>query len=94
MPEDAINADDLALLNHELTSSADRVQQFNDLRLVTGLIKEHGCPVESLSSTNDSFVAGARQTTAAISTATTWAQSQEWFWHYSSGTLVSYLFPA
>ena len=63
--EDAINADDLELLNCELTNSTDRVQQFNDLRLVTGLIKEHGCPVESLSSTNDSFVAGAVQTTAS-----------------------------
>ena len=63
--EDAINADDLELLNRELTSSAERVQQFNDLRLVTGLIKEHGCPVESLSSTNDSFVAGFVQTTAS-----------------------------
>lgn len=63
--EDAINADDLELLNRELTHSADRVQQFNDLRLVTGLIKEHGCPVESLSSTNDSFVTSSVQTTAS-----------------------------
>ena len=63
--EDAINADDLDLLNRELTHSTDRVQQFNDLRLVTGLIKEHGCPVESVSSDNDSFVASSVQTTAS-----------------------------
>ena len=73
--EDAIDAADLELLNRELAHSPDRVQQFNDLRLVTGLIKEHGCPVESAtradlatnnlmgSLTRDSFVAGSAQTT-------------------------------
>ena len=73
--EDAIDAADLELLNRELAHSADRVQQFNDLRLVTGLIKEHGCPVESAthadlptnnlmgSLTRDSLVAGSAQTT-------------------------------
>ena len=75
--EDAINAYDLDLLNRELTHSADRVQQFNDLRLVTGLIKEHGCQIESATHAglptkdlmefrnNDSFVAGSVQATAS-----------------------------
>ena len=40
--EDAIEASDLELLNRELANSPDRVRQFNDLRLLTGLIKEHG----------------------------------------------------
>ena len=40
--EDAISAHDLELLNRELANSTDRVRQFNDLRLLTGLIKEHG----------------------------------------------------
>lgn len=74
--EDAIDADDLELLNHELANSPDRVQQFNDLRLVTGLIKEHGCPVEFVNRadhptnnltenmTYDSFLASSAQTTA------------------------------
>jgi len=72
--EDAIDAADLELLNRELAHSPDRVQQFNDLRLVTGLIKEHGCPVEPAthanlptnnlmgSLTSDSLVAGSAQT--------------------------------
>ncbi|MDG1991615.1 MAG: FecR domain-containing protein [Pirellulales bacterium] len=75
--EDAINAYDLDLLNRELAHSPDRVQQFNDLRLVTGLIEEHGCQVESVtpadlptktlmeSRNNDSFVAGSVQATAS-----------------------------
>lgn len=45
--EDAIDTGDLELLNRELANSPDRVRQFNDLRLVTGLIHEHGCVVES-----------------------------------------------
>ncbi len=45
--EDAIVAGDLELLNRELASSPDRVRQFNDLRLVTGLIHEYGRVVES-----------------------------------------------
>ena len=45
--EDAIDAEDLELLNRELATSPDRVRQFNDLRLVTGLIREHGRPFES-----------------------------------------------
>ena len=40
--EDAIEASDLELLNRELANSPDRVRQFNDLRLLTGLIKEYG----------------------------------------------------
>ncbi len=40
--EDAINAHDLEFLNRELANSNNRVRQFNDLRLLTGLIKEHG----------------------------------------------------
>ncbi len=45
--EDAIDTGGLELLNRELASSPDRVRQFNDLRLVTGLIHEHGRAVES-----------------------------------------------
>jgi hypothetical protein len=45
--EDAIDACDLELLNRELANSPDRVRQFNDLRLLTGLIHEHGRAVES-----------------------------------------------
>ena len=45
--EDAIDAGDLDLLNRDLANSPDRVRQFNDLRLVTGLINEHGRAVES-----------------------------------------------
>ena len=45
--EAAIEAGDLELLNRELANSPDRVRQFNDLRLVTGLIHEHGLTVES-----------------------------------------------
>ena len=73
--EDAIDAADLKLLNREFAHSPDRVQQFNDLRLVTGLIKEHGFPIESVtqadlptnslmdSLNSDSLVADAAQTT-------------------------------
>ena len=43
--ENAIDAPDLELLNRELAHSPDRVRQFNDLRLMTGLISEHGRPV-------------------------------------------------
>ena len=75
--EDAIDATDLDLLNRELAHSPDRVQQFNDLRLVTGLIKEHGCQIESATHAglptkdlmeflnNDSFVAGSVQAPAS-----------------------------
>ena len=45
--EDAIDDCDLDLLNRELANSPDHVRQFNDLRLVTGLISEHGRTVES-----------------------------------------------
>ena len=45
--EDAIDAGDLDLLNRDLADSLDRVRQFNDLRLLTGLINEHGREVES-----------------------------------------------
>lgn len=45
--EDAIDDSDLERLNRELANSPDRVQQFNDLRLLTGLISEHGRAVES-----------------------------------------------
>ncbi len=45
--EDAIDDSDLDLLNRDLANSPDRVRQFNDLRLVTGLINEHGRAVES-----------------------------------------------
>ena len=45
--EDAIDACDLDLLNRELANSPDRVRQFNDIRLVTGLINEHGRAAES-----------------------------------------------
>ncbi|MBQ12376.1 MAG: hypothetical protein CMJ45_12615 [Planctomyces sp.] len=45
--EDAIDDCDLDLLNRELANSPERVRQFNDLRLMMGLISEHGRPVES-----------------------------------------------
>ncbi len=45
--EDAIDDCDLDLLNRELANSPDRVRQFNDMRLVTGLINEHGRAVGS-----------------------------------------------
>ena len=44
--EDAINDCDLDLLNLELATSPERVRQFNDIRLLTGLISEHGDAVE------------------------------------------------
>jgi hypothetical protein len=44
--ENAIDDKDLELLNRELSNSPDRVRQFNDLRLLTGLIHEHGQSVE------------------------------------------------
>ena len=40
--EDAIDEDDLRQLNHELLDSPERVRQFNDLRLLVGMIMEHG----------------------------------------------------
>ncbi len=45
--EDAIDVGDLELLNHALANSSERVRQFNDLRLLAGLIGEHGYAVES-----------------------------------------------
>ena len=45
--EDAITGVDLEVLNRELANSPDRVRQFNDLRLLTGLINEHGRTNES-----------------------------------------------
>ncbi|MEE2642341.1 MAG: FecR domain-containing protein, partial [Planctomycetota bacterium] len=45
--EDAIDDNDLELLNRELATSPGRVRQFNDLRLLTGLINEHGRTVET-----------------------------------------------
>ena len=45
--EGAIDADDLDLLNRDLANSPDRVRQFNDLRMVVGLINEHGRAFES-----------------------------------------------
>lgn len=45
--EGAIDAEDLEVLNREVASSPDRVRQFNDLRLLTGLIHEHARAVES-----------------------------------------------
>jgi hypothetical protein len=40
--EDAIDAHELKSLRAELDRSPERVRQFNDLRLMTGLIYEHG----------------------------------------------------
>lgn len=45
--EDAINEYDLDLLNRELTRSTERIRQFNDLRLLAGLINEHGYIIDS-----------------------------------------------
>lgn len=50
--EDAIDQGDLELLHRELANSPERVRQFNDLRLLTGLIHEHG---RELSSSSDEF---------------------------------------
>ena len=58
--EDAINAHDLELLNRELANSTDRVRQFNDLRLLTGLIKEHGHAGSSESITTMSLQSSQR----------------------------------
>ena len=40
--EEEIDQVDLATLHRELANSPERVTQFNDLRLLTGLIHEHG----------------------------------------------------
>lgn len=40
--EDSIEEDDLRQLNRALLESPERVQQFNDLRLLVGMIMEHG----------------------------------------------------
>lgn len=40
--ENAIEPTDLERFSQELSASADRVREFNDLRLLTGLIHEHG----------------------------------------------------
>ena len=45
--EDAINEYDLDLLNRELARSTERIRQFNDLRLLAGLINEHGYIIDS-----------------------------------------------
>lgn len=45
--EDAINDYDLDLLNRELAKSTERIRQFNDLRLLAGLINEHGYIIDS-----------------------------------------------
>ncbi|TWT81318.1 FecR protein [Planctomycetes bacterium CA13] len=50
--EEAIDACDLDLLNRDLANSPDRVRQFNDLRLLAGLINEHGYAVESEGATD------------------------------------------
>lgn len=38
----AISEDDCQRMNHELASSPDRVREFNDVRMLIGLIHEHG----------------------------------------------------
>ena len=45
--EDAIESGDLDRLNLELSASPERVQQFNDMRSLAGLIHEHGRSAES-----------------------------------------------
>ena len=50
--EDAIDQSDLELLHLEFANSPDRVRQFNDLRLLTGLIHEHG---RELAAARDDF---------------------------------------
>ena len=47
--EDAIDDEELELLSVELANSSGRVRQFNDLRLVAGLIHEHGRTIETTS---------------------------------------------
>ena len=45
--EDSINEYYLDLLNRELARSTERIRQFNDLRLLAGLINEHGYTIDS-----------------------------------------------
>ena len=45
--EETIDDHDLQLLNRELATSSERVKQFNDRRLMVGLVLEHGLTVES-----------------------------------------------
>ena len=40
--EDALDEDEVRRLNRELGGSPERVSEFNDLRLLAGLIREHG----------------------------------------------------
>lgn len=47
--EASINDAELSLLNGELATSPERVRQFNNLRLVTGLIHEHGRTIDTVS---------------------------------------------
>ena len=45
--EETIDDHDLQLLNRELATSSERVKQFNDRRLMIGLVLEHGLSVEA-----------------------------------------------
>ena len=45
--EETIDDHDLQLLNRELATSSERVKQFNDRRLMIGLVLEHGLSVET-----------------------------------------------
>jgi hypothetical protein len=63
--EDAIDDGELGLLSRELANSPDRVRKFNDLRLLTGFIHEHGHAVDSKRSTTLGFPS-SRRTTAIV----------------------------
>jgi hypothetical protein len=64
--EGEIDASDLELLNRALANSPQRVRQFNDMRLITGLISEHGREVQSGQKTTSQFPS---RRTAAITLA-------------------------
>lgn len=53
--EDAIGEDDRQLLNSELLDAPDRVRQFNDVRILAGMILEHGRSEKDFPETADFF---------------------------------------
>ncbi len=80
--EDAIVASELELLNRELANSTDRVRQFNDLRLLVGLINEHGRERGAESKATPRFRPARRTTVillAALATAATFLLFVDWF---------------
>ncbi len=64
--EDVISRSDQQLLNQALANSPDRVRQFNDLRILTGLIHEHGQTINQGHSTTTIPVRSATSYTSAV----------------------------